>query len=381
MDTRRGFLKIIGGTTVILAAGGGGWAATRDPKKARAPWQEAGLLYDDPIRNALSYAILAPNPHNRQPWLVDLKSDSEAVLYCQLDRRLPETDPFNRQITIGLGCFLETLRIAASSFGYSAQITPFPEGGDEASLDARPVAHIVLEENNTAADPLFSAILNRHTDRSAYDLDRPVVAPALEKVLSAGQVEQTASAAITDPGMVTKLRGLTWRAWVIETETPQTHMETVNLMRIGRREIEAQPDGLALGGPMLEALNVVGIITREKLADPASTAFQQTVEFMRPPIETAMGYVTVKTNSNSRRAQIAAGGAYVRLNLQANALGVSMHPLSQALQEYPEMADPFREIHDLLASSGETIQMLARIGYGKGEKPSARWPLTARLQQ
>ncbi|MCF6300512.1 MAG: twin-arginine translocation pathway signal protein, partial [Proteobacteria bacterium] len=254
MGTRRRFLKIIGGSAIIAAAGGI-WAVTRDPKSARVPWSQAGQLYDDPIRNALSYAILAPNPHNRQPWLVDLKSDHEAVLYCQLDRRLPKTDPFNRQITIGLGCFLEIARIAASSSGYSARITPFPEGTDEVSLDARPVAHILLEENNTAADPLFSTILKRHTDRSAYDLDRPVATPTLEKVLSAGIVEQTTSVAITEHGMITDLRNLTWRAWVIETETPQAHMESVNLMRIGRSEIEAQPDGLALGGPMLEALN------------------------------------------------------------------------------------------------------------------------------
>ena len=67
----------------------------------------AGSQYTDPIRRALSFAILAPNPHNRQPWVVDLKSDTEAVLTCDLQRLLPATDPISRQIVIGLGCFLE----------------------------------------------------------------------------------------------------------------------------------------------------------------------------------------------------------------------------------------------------------------------------------
>jgi len=58
----------------------------------------------DPMRSALSYAILAPNPHNRQCWAVNLKSSTEAVLICDLRLLLPDTDPFSRQIDIGSGC-------------------------------------------------------------------------------------------------------------------------------------------------------------------------------------------------------------------------------------------------------------------------------------
>ena len=77
----------------------------------------------------ISYAILAPSPHNRQPWLIALEGDYAMALYCDLDRLLPETDPTNRQITIGLGAFVEVLRQAANEAGYSLKATPFPEGG------------------------------------------------------------------------------------------------------------------------------------------------------------------------------------------------------------------------------------------------------------
>ncbi|NNF77274.1 MAG: twin-arginine translocation pathway signal protein, partial [Rhizobiales bacterium] len=80
--TRRKFLKIAGSTAVILAAGAGTFAGTRTPEDALTPWSEAGAGRS-PIETALSYAILAPNPHNRQPWLVDLKSGTEAVLICE----------------------------------------------------------------------------------------------------------------------------------------------------------------------------------------------------------------------------------------------------------------------------------------------------------
>ncbi len=43
-----------------------------------------------------------------------------------------------------------------------------------------------------------------------------------------------------------------------------------------------------------------------------------------------------------------------------------MHPWSQALQEYEEMADLYAEAKTLLgAGAGETVQMLARVGYAE----------------
>lgn len=379
-ETRRKFIKVIGSSAIIVAAGGGGWALTRDPKSARLPWKTAGQGYDDPIRNALSYAILAPNPHNRQPWLVDLKSDTEAVLYCQLDRRLPETDPFDRQITIGLGCFLENLRIAAVEGGFFPEITPFPDGSDAGALDARPIAHIHLKVGaRVVKDPLFAAIPNRRTDRGAFDTARPVAQNVISDILSAGN--DRARIHIVDRGeKFEKLRKLSWDAWAVEMHTPAKHHESMDLLRIGKKEINANPDGISLAGPLMEGLNKLGVVTQSQLKDPSSSAFSKTLEFGRPGIETAMAYVVISSPSNDRVAQIAAGVAYVRTNLIASANGVSMQPLSQALQEYVEMEDYYQRIHEMLADQGETIQMLARIGYGDGAPPAPRWPLDTRIK-
>ena len=65
--SRRKTLGLIGGGTIVAATGGiAVFAKTRTPTKALAPWDMAGN-YDDPRLRALSYALLAPNPHNRQP--------------------------------------------------------------------------------------------------------------------------------------------------------------------------------------------------------------------------------------------------------------------------------------------------------------------------
>lgn len=89
--TRRKTLAILGGG-VIAAASGAAFAVTRTPDAAIAPWAAAGQ-YSDPRQRALSYAILAPNPHNRQPWIVDLATPEEATLYVDTNRLLPRTAP------------------------------------------------------------------------------------------------------------------------------------------------------------------------------------------------------------------------------------------------------------------------------------------------
>lgn len=44
------------------------------------------------------------------------------------------------------------------------------------------------------------------------------------------------------------------------------------------------------------------------------------------------------TTNNSRYDQIMIGSLYNRINLTASSLGVAMHPMSQVLQEYADMA-------------------------------------------
>lgn len=55
--------------------------------------------------------------------------------------------------------------------------------------------------------------------------------------------------------------------------------------------------------------------------------------------------------------RISAEKAYVLLNLKTTALGLGLHTWSQSLQEYGEMKDLYREVHDQLGE-GRRIQML-----------------------
>ena len=380
---RRNFLNIAGSTGVIVGAGAiGGFVATRTPHAALQPWQTPGSQYTDPMRRALSYAILAPNPHNRQPWVIDLKSEWEAVLTCDLERLLPATDPFDRQIVIGLGCFLELFSLAAVADGYQAQIALFPEGEPAERLDTRPIAHLKLTAQPDAElDPLFAHVLYRHTNRGAYDMERPIAQATLDQVTAAAGTDVVCDSVGNGPEVAT-LRTLTRDALRGEIMDPHAYQESIDLMRIGRREIEANPDGIYLGGAFLETLNLLGMLTRENLADTQSSAFQTGLDMVDTAALTAMGFVWINTTGNTRVDQIAAGRAYLRVALSATSVGLAMQPMSQALQEYPAMQPYYKQVHTMLTGgNGERVQMLARLGYADDVPPAPRWALSTRIMQ
>lgn len=377
---RRKFLTIVGGGVVLAAgAAAGTFYSTREPTKALAPWEAAGAAYDEPRMRALSYAILAPNPHNRQPWKVDLSEPDRVVLYVDTARMLPETDPFNRQITIGLGCFLELMAMAAADDGYRVEFDMFPEGGNPRQLTAAPVAVATfIKDADMEADPLFAHVLDRRSNKEPFDTARTLARESLDELILAGR-HGTALSATNDIPEVEALRALTREALIIEIETPRTYRESVDLFRIGKREIEANPDGIDFSGPLFETLALFGQFNRDIALDPSSQAYAQGVAAVLENTDTAMAHIWMVTKDNGRRDQIAAGRDWLRVNLVATALGVGLQPLSQALQEYPEMGPHYTRAHQMLAPEGGTLQMLGRLGYGPKVAQSPRWPLNAKI--
>jgi hypothetical protein len=381
---RRKFLRIAGSAGVIFAATGAGIGAfvtTRNPEAAQLPWAKAGSHYADPMRSALSYAILAPNPHNRQPWVVDLQSSTEAVLTCDLQRLLPATDPFSRQIIIGLGCFLELFAQAASHNGYRAQIVLFPEGEPGDQLTAMPVAKLkLIEDPQILPDPLFAHALHRRTNRNRYDTARSLSQGDLTKITSVTEPSVSSVGVVQGP-QLQDLRDLTREALRDELLDPKAYQESIELMRIGRAEIEANPDGISLGGAFLETLSFVGVLNRKELADPNSSAFQFGLDMADDQALSSMGFVWINTMGNSRHEQISAGRNYLRIALRVTGLGLSMQPMSQALQEYTAMQPHYQKVHSMLAKNpGERVQMLARLGYADMTAPSPRWALSTRTR-
>jgi hypothetical protein len=93
------------------------------PDAAVKAWRPIGGT-TDVRRWMLAQALLAPNPHDRQSWIADLRRESEITLVCDGDHQLLQTDPFERQILIGCGAFVELAVIATAERGYRLRVCP-----------------------------------------------------------------------------------------------------------------------------------------------------------------------------------------------------------------------------------------------------------------
>ena len=376
----RRMLLVTGGAAVVVTAGAGTLAWWPGTASATQPWRDAGRGLGDARLDALAYAILAPNPHNRQPWQYRLVGEDRIDIGCDLARRLPQTDPFDRQIVIGFGCMIELLVMAAAAKGYSATVTLWPDGEPQPRLDERRVASVQLIRNAAErADPLFAHALARRSTKEVYG-EQPVTPDALARLIGPEVSGGVVAGGSVDVANVAELRALTWEAWMTEYRDAPMRRESIDLMRIGNAEIAANPDGIELGGIAMGLGKMTGMVTRETLDTPGTTAFQQAIDMFKPILASAQGHVWLITPGNSRAEQIAAGRRWVRMNLQAQALGIAIHPLSQALQEGKAMAGPYAQVHARLgATGGAVVQMLGRIGYAPFPEPTPRWPLKSHL--
>jgi hypothetical protein len=380
---RRSFIRLVGGGAVLAATGTLTGCSGELPEAAVQPWRSPDHETDTQ-RFILAHALLAPNPHNRQPWIADLREAGRIHLTCDGERLLPETDPFGRQILIGCGAFLELAVIAAAQRGVSLKVELFPGGvpADQALPKGSRVTTLVLGEPGSApADPLFAQIVRRHTRKTAYASDR-----ALPEALVRSWGETAASFGLrsgvaTGAAAMDPIRRITREAYEIEATTARTWLESARLMRIGPAAIAANPDGISLNSPMVRALHTVGLFDPMEVPARGSKTLERVMERW-VPFETASGYLWLASPDNSRPTQVASGRAYVRAHLLATAAGVDMHPLSQALQEFTEMRGPREAMHKTLglAASGATLQMLSRVGFATESRgPSPRRSLESML--
>jgi hypothetical protein len=389
---RRSFIWLAGGGVVLAATAGLAGCSSELPPEAVQAWSgpvgDGGGNGGDARRWILSHAILAPHSHNLQSWLVDLRQSGEIILYCDQTRLLPETDPWSRQIMMSQGTFLELLDLAARQKGLRADIELFPQGEfDARKVDSRPTARIRLSPDAAVEpDPLFGQIFKRHTNRQAYEPREPA-AGALQ-AMAASVAPRLTPAAVrvgfvgaAQPDALQNHRAIAMDAWRIELVTPRTIMESYKVLRVGPSEIAQHRDGLSINTPMVRALAALGLFDRTKAPGPEDRATTGQINDFNAKITTTPAFFWMVTEGNDRKTQVNSGRAYVRAQLTATAQGLSMQPISQALQEYPEQARPYAEIHALLHAPPprHTVQMWARLGYAPPIGPAPRRGLEAHI--
>ena len=379
---RRQILRLTGGGLIAAALPVLSGCSSTMPPEAIAAWQTPPESLD--LRRwVLSHALLAPHAHNLQSWLADLSEPDTIVLRMDMQRLLPETDPLSRQLVLSQGTFIEVLDMAARQRGYRTEVTPFPEGAySPEAPDTRPTARIrLVRDAAVKPDPLFAQVFKRHTNRGAYEPRVPEAAALQALQASTNGLPVTLGWVTREQeALMTPHRQIAMDAWRTELVTPRTLLESYKVLRIGPKEIAEHRDGIALNSPFVRALTAVGLFDRNKASAADSSELKDQIDKFNTRIAGTPAYCWLSTTANDRLTQLLAGRAYVRVQLAATAHGLSMHPSSQALQEYPEQATHYRAAHALMGGAGRTVQMWTRLGYASEPgSPAPRRGLQAHL--
>lgn len=297
----------------------------------------------------LNYAILAPSSHNSQPWKFNVTNDS-ILVFADESRWLQVADADKRELYISLGCALENLIVAADHFGYNSTVTYLPGEKDLAAM-------VTLKpEFSSSADPrLFPAILSRQTNRNLYE-PRAISESDLEIMNNLCSDADISVFVTSDLAIKKSFQDLTVQANGIQYSDADFKSELGHWIGqgvMGPRGVQATIAQLAV------VFLDVGPEQTEKDAQLInSTPY--------------LGFISAANNDSL--SSVKAGRVLERFWLCATALGISLQPMSQAL----ETAQTKGNLSSLLPvqSSMREVQQVLRLGYGQPDSEhSTRRPL------
>ncbi|GIP23598.1 hypothetical protein [Paenibacillus sp. J22TS3] len=342
------------------------------PSRYLEPWNKSySKQFGDPRVKLVSHGILAANGHNMQPWKVVLDPKDHMVfrLYADAKRLTPEVDPFARQTMVSQGTFLEYIRIAGAELGYKTTIALFPEGEyDErdlkASMSAKPVAKITLAKAPPQENPLYPFMYLPDTNREPYEATplSPGQADALQR---ARQEAGVALHIFQDSSNVERLGQYAVTGAAIEAGVHRINEESRRIFRGNEYEKNRYRYGFSLEGQGTTGFMkhmMQGLITIFPFLNNEQASSDMIIRSTQAAAGHTPAYAMILTEGNSRTQQVLAGMLYSRLILSAHSLGLVMQPVSQVLEEYPEMERQYYSIHRDYAARGGTIQMLVRVG-------------------
>ncbi|MDD1757450.1 MAG: hypothetical protein LUQ22_01785 [Methanotrichaceae archaeon] len=285
----------------------------------------------------LRYAILAPSSHNTQSWRFKV-NDSEIKVFADKNRWLSVADADQRELYISVGCALENLLVAAEHFGYGFNVTYFPENGDAVAL-----VKFNPDSSSSHQDPrLFQSILTRHTNRMPYESKEDLEGALL--MLRNYSTEQGIQLYLTSDPRIKN----TFRELVVDAD------------QIQYSDVDYKSElGHWIGQGVMGPTGVNAIIDQMKvvLLDVGKDQTKKDADLVNStPV---LGFVISK--ENDRESQVRSGQTFERLWLEATALGISIHPMSQAL----EVPGKKEALTKLIVGSGLYLQQAFRIGYAE----------------
>jgi len=307
------------------------------------------------FKSILEFASLAPSGHNTQPWKFTVEGHYIRIS-PDFTRRLPVADADDHELFISLGCALENLVLAASHFGYGANVMYDLKGSNPGII-----LHL-YEDNTLKADPLFEYISLRHVNRGEYTSD--AIPFEMLHLLQKSVNEQEAQLKlVTTEEQKEKLALLTAVAARMQFRNPAFKEELLQWMRFNSKSANETHDGVpsaAVGAPSTSP--AVGRFFFRRFVSASGEA-AKAAGF----VEQAPALVVLAAPGNNKEAWVKLGRNYERLALTATRYNLSHSHFNMACEEESVR----KRLKETLHLEGEPL-LLLRFGFAKEELPPAQ---------
>ncbi len=353
-----GGARVSGRLRVDLSAGPGTRAAGPLPAPPRAPGPVAaaveGLDADDlpdeagwrrlasactqelsaeALQALCDAAAMAPSGGNAQPWRLRWRG-SDVEILDRIEAPVPGMDPARVSVAMAAGSVAESIAIAASALGWSAEIRP----GSALQPD-RALCTVSLRPGGEAADPLLPWLGARCTNRRLQPAGAPTGLSADEREALAEAARALGGAiwlAEDDAararwgavaGSADRLRFL-HQPWLQELAS-EVRFDPAPVEGLDVRSLEMSAASRAILPMLLDAAvmaEVAAVDGGDGLRKPARDAFAAS---------SAIALLTLPATSMAEGGVVptlvSAGRLLQRVWLRATALGLAVHPWGSAL--------------------------------------------------
>ncbi|MFA6041674.1 MAG: nitroreductase family protein [Methylophilus sp.] len=273
------------------------------------------------VAELLDIAALSPSSHNTQPWTVRINDTDSFTIGYDVQRQLMVGDPHKRELFMSLGCFIQSIILAADDAGYGAQYTFIN------ATDNTQVAHISLNIQDsplTNGQPWQKLIQSRRSDRRPYSSQ--ILDPEAIKKLTGLQQGHTRLQLYTAAADIAFLAQVT----KVATQKIMSQQDFRDeLAHWVRNNWTKQSDGMpgytqGMPGPISLLAKIVIKNSKSVAADQAKK------DALRVTKSAAVGLLCLPSG-NKPTDWIDAGMLYQRLCLEAQLLGISTSAVSAAV--------------------------------------------------
>jgi hypothetical protein len=247
------------------------------------------------------------------------------------------------------------------------EINLFPMGeydNTKESMKSKPVAKITLKKSEVINDPLYNSIFMPDTSRVAYT-HKKLSSKQINEIQGLSDDTDVSIVFYHDPQNSSTFGTIALESAQIESNIKRINDENEKLFRANEYQKNQYRYGFSLEGQGMSGIQMYfteGLLTLIPSLNDEKSANEMFINQTQNAFDNTPAYVLIITKNNDRTSQVKAGILYSRFQLTAETMGFSVQPLSQSLEEYPEMSGIYHKIHQQFAPEGSTIQMLVRVG-------------------